>query len=183
MALTELVPGSGLGLAVGLINSWDEFDDPHEHLRDEDVIRRWLHRHGFELAAAAVVEGDVERARTLRTRLTAAFDAAGEAEAVELLNALLAEHGLPPRLEPAPAGWRFRSWPEEDDWLSFVAARAALGLLDAIADGGWERFGRCAGSPCRCVFVDRSRNRTRRYCSQLCADRVSQANHRRRAAR
>ena len=41
------------------------------------------------------------------------------------------------------------------------------------------RFGRCAGTPCRCAFVDRSRNRTRRYCcSTLCADRVAQAHYR-----
>ena len=59
-----------------------------------------------------------------------------------------------------------------------MAAYATAGLLEALRDLGWQRFGRCAGAPCRCAFVDRSRNRTRRYCCSLCADRVAQAQYR-----
>ena len=76
---------------------------------------------------------------------------------------------------------KLRAWPREES-LDAAAARAALGLLEAIRDLGWQRFGRCAGEPCRCAFVDRSRNRSRRYCCELCADRVAQASYRRRKA-
>jgi predicted RNA-binding Zn ribbon-like protein len=55
-----------------------------------------------------------------------------------------------------------------------------MSLLEAIRDDGWDRFGICAGAPCCCVFVDRSKNRSRRFCSDLCADRVAQALHRER---
>ena len=170
-------------MAVTLINSWDEYEPDHEHLRDADVLRRWFRGNGFPRAADAVTDGDVLRARELRSRLTAAFDAPTQAEAVEALNALMEESGTPPRLERDAKSWAFRSWPDEGEGFSFVAPYAALGLLEVIGDGGWERFGRCVGTPCRCVYIDRSRNRSRRFCSELCADRVAQADYRRRRRR
>lgn len=180
MPLTKLEPASGAYMAVTLINSWDEFDREHEHLRDADVLRRWLRGNGFPMAADAVSDADVERARQLRSRLTRAFDATTQAEAVAALNAVVEEFGTPPRLERAAESWTFRSWPDEGEGLGFIAPYAALGLLEVIRDDGWARFGRCAGSPCRCVYIDRSRNRSRRFCCQLCADRVAQADYRRR---
>jgi predicted RNA-binding Zn ribbon-like protein len=180
MPLTKLERATGDYMAVTLINSWDEYDREHEHLRDADVLRRWLRGNGFPTAADAVSDADVERARELRSRLTAAFDATTQGEAVEALNALVEEWGTPPRLERDAKSWAFRSWPDESEGLAFLAPYAALGLLDVIRADGWERFGRCAGSPCRCVYIDRSRNRSRRFCCDLCADRVAQADYRRR---
>jgi predicted RNA-binding Zn ribbon-like protein len=80
-----------------------------------------------------------------------------------------------PLFEWEGEGWRLR-WvgPVADS----VASTTAMSLLEAIRDDGWERFGICAGAPCCCVFVDRSKNRSRRFCSDLCADRVAQALHR-----
>jgi len=180
MPLTKLERATGDYMAVTLINSWDEYASDHEHLRDADVLRRWFRGNGFPRAADAVSDDDVPRARELRSRLTAAFDAATQAEAAEVLNAVVAEFGTPPRLERDADSWVFTSWPDEGEGIAFLAPYAALGLLEVIRDGGWERFGRCAGSPCRCVYIDRSRNRSRRFCGELCADRVAQADYRRR---
>jgi len=171
MPLTE----DGVTIALELLNSWDELVDPPELLRDAETLRRWLSSHGFD--AGSITEEDVPKARELRARLTAPFDARSEAEAVDLLNDLLAELGTPPRLERSSAGWRLRCWPREDG-LRAVGALGAFALLEAIRDLGWERFGRCEGAPCRCLYVDRSRNRSRRYCCRLCADRIAQARHR-----
>ena len=180
MPLTKLERASGAEMAVTLINSWDEYEPDHEHLRDADVLRRWFRGNGFPAAADAVADEDVPRARELRSRLTTAFDSATQAEAVEALNALVEESGTPPRLVRGAESWAFTSWPDEGEGLAFLAPYAALGLLEVIRDGGWERFGRCAGTPCRCVYIDRSRNRSRRFCCELCADRVAQADYRRR---
>jgi predicted RNA-binding Zn ribbon-like protein len=172
--------GEGVAVAVDLVNSWDEYDRPPE-LLSERWLRRWLAWHGFEQTAEQVSEADVARARELRGRLAAAFDAPGEEEAVAVLNDLVRELGIPPRLERSAQGWVLRAWPEETEaGLASAVARGALGLLEAIRDLGWTRFGRCAGAPCRCAFVDRSRNRSRRYCCHYCADRVAQATYRRR---
>jgi predicted RNA-binding Zn ribbon-like protein len=180
MPFTSSGRGSGFALAIDLVNSWDEFDEPPELLRNRSWLERWLRFHGFPGAAAAVTDGDVERARELRAQLTAAFDAPGEAEAVSVLAHLLTATAVPPVFERAASGWRFRWWPDESAGLAFVAPYAATGLLELIRDVGWQRFGRCSGSPCRCVYVDRSRNRSRRYCCSLCANRVAQAVHRQR---
>jgi predicted RNA-binding Zn ribbon-like protein len=56
-----------------------------------------------------------------------------------------------------------------------------MALLEAIQEHGWRRFGICEARPCRNVYVDRSRNRSRRYCSAACANRAAQAAHRARA--
>jgi predicted RNA-binding Zn ribbon-like protein len=171
--------GDGAAIAVDLVNSWDEYD-PDPELLSVAWLRRWLEWHGLERAAADVSERDVAYAQKLRGRLEAAFDARDEDDAVAQLNALVAELGVPPRLERADGGWRLRAWPADDAGIDGAVAHGAVGLLEVIRDLGWERFGRCDGAPCRCVYVDRSRNRSRRFCCALCADRTAQAAYRER---
>jgi predicted RNA-binding Zn ribbon-like protein len=172
--------GTGVGVAVDLVNTWDELEDEPDLIEGVRDVRTWLDWHGLHGAAERMRESDVERVRALRSRFDRVFDARSEAEAAELLNELAGEYATPPQLERVGRGWRLRSWPDERDGLGAVAAYATAGLLEAMRDLGWRRFGRCAGAPCRCAFVDRSRNRSRRYCCNLCADRVAQAHYRER---
>jgi predicted RNA-binding Zn ribbon-like protein len=53
-----------------------------------------------------------------------------------------------------------------------------MGLTVAIIEGGYERFGTCSSSTCDDVFVDGSRNRSRRHCSDTCTTRENVAAHR-----
>jgi predicted RNA-binding Zn ribbon-like protein len=170
--------GSGLAVAIDLINTWDELEPEPDLIEGLDDVRTWLEWHGLMTAAKRVGEADVDRVRALRARLDRVFDAGDEAEAANRLNELAREYGTPPVLERTHGGWHLRSWPAESEGLPAVAAYATAGLLIAFQQLGWARFGRCAGSPCRCAFVDRSRNRSRRYCCTLCADRVAQAQYR-----
>ena len=176
--------GSGLAVAVDLVNTWDELEAAPDLIEGLADVRYWLDWHGLHTAAKRLRSSDVDRVRALRARFDRVFDAKTEAEAVKLLNELSREYGTPPQLERTRGGWRLRSWPDEREGVPAVAAYATAGLLEAFRELGWRRFGRCAGTPCRCAFVDRSRNRTRRYCCNLCADRVAQALYRaRRKAR
>jgi predicted RNA-binding Zn ribbon-like protein len=170
--------GSGVAVAVDLVNTWDELHPEPDLIEGVADVRTWLEWHGLSAVAAQLREEDVDGVRALRARLDRIFDAKDEDEAATLLNELAQDYGTPPRLERAASGWQVRTWPDEHEGLPAVAAYAAAGLLDAFHTLGWRRFGRCAGSPCRCAFVDRSRNRTRRYCCSLCADRVAQAQYR-----
>ena len=182
MPLSREGRGTGWALAVDIVNTWDEYPHPMDLIDGPADVRTVLDWHGLHEAARMVEPRDAARLRRLRTRLERVFDAAGEDEAVRLLNELLAEHGTPPSLERAGDGWHLRAWPAESEGLRTAAALAAFGLLETIRDLGWARLGRCAGAPCRCAYVDRTRNRSRRFCSTLCADRVAQANARRRRA-
>jgi predicted RNA-binding Zn ribbon-like protein len=172
-----------VGLAVGLVNTWDVLADPPDVIRDVPQIARWLRLHeepGLEEAARRLTRSDLDRLRTVRDRLRQAFEAPDEADAVAALNGLLLETAAIPQLAAETRNWTYA--PRSKRTSDFVAAVTATGLLGAIQAGGWERFGVCAGAPCRCVYVDRSRNRSRTYCCQLCADRVNQAAYRRRRA-
>ena len=166
-------------LAVGLVNTWDVLDEEPEFLRDLPHLRRFLLEHRLKGEAEGAAESDLRRLRALRRRVRSVFEAASEKEAVEILNGLLTD--AVPQLRPGPGGWAFFfEARRERDLADRLGPRVAAALLEAIRSDGWERFGICDALPCRCVFVDRSRNRSRRYCSQLCADRVAAAAYRRR---
>ena len=169
-------PADGLTFAVRLLNSWDEYDADPEQLTGVPMVSRFLQRHGLRDASSLADETDLSALRSLRTRLTAAWDAETDARAVELLNRILADAPVPPRLAAGPGcGWELRYDRPGEPASRWAPALAATGLLEEIRDHGRLRLGRCAAAPCRCPYVDRSRNRSRRFCCSLCADRFNQA--------
>ena len=172
-------PDDPVALAVALVNTWDELENPPELLHDVDSLQRFLDRHGRETDVAA---RDLQRVRALRGSLRAAFEVDADDAAVAALNGILQESRARPQLQRVDGRWEL-AW--TGPTVEVLAATTAMSLLEAIRDDGRDRFGICAGAPCCCVFVDRSKNRSRRFCSDLCADRVAQAAHRarRRAAR
>ena len=172
-------PEDPVALAVDVVNSWDELADPPELLQDVQTLRRFLARRGFEAEAKRAGARELAEVRALRGRLRAPFEGPDEETAVVRLNQVLRETRAVRQLERAGRTWRFVF---VGPLVDVLAATTASSLLEAIRSDGWDRFGMCAGSPCCCVFVDRSRNRSRRYCSDLCADRVSQAAYRSRRA-
>jgi len=173
-------------LAVGLANTWDVYireamgRDP-ELLRDASALRRLLRFYRQERLARRVRAGDLGPVRALRDQLRAAFEAPSEVDAVELLNAILRRSGSVTQLVRAGNGWVYRHHAADASLVDMLATMTSIALLEVIRTQGWGRFGLCAADPCCCVFIDSSRNRSRRYCSNLCADRVSQAAYRRRA--
>lgn len=167
-------PEDPVALAVDLANTWDTLEPDPELLRDVASLKRFLTRRGY-VQAPSVSKADLARVRAVRDSLRAAFSAGTEERAVRELNRILSQNSAKPQLVSDGGTWRL-------EWVGAiadaVAATAAMSLLEAIRDDGWERFGMCAGAPCCCVFVDRSKNRTRRFCSSLCADRVAQSLYR-----
>jgi predicted RNA-binding Zn ribbon-like protein len=167
-------------LAVGLANTWDGMAREPEFLQSSGALRKLLRFYGQNQLAARATDADVPRVVRLRDQLRAAFAAEGPTAAAEILNAVLRDDASAPQLARARSGWRYRYHPQAAPVAQILGVTSALALGDIIRAGGWSRFGRCAAAPCDCVFVDVSRNRSRRYCSRLCADRVSQAAYRRR---
>lgn len=182
MEVTAFEPGDGVAFAVRLLNTWDELEPDPECLRNVDVVRRFLTRHGLADAARLAGDADVESLRSLRGRLAHAWDAADEETAVAELNAILAEASAQPWLARQDGRSDFRYDRPGMPIREFADALAARALLDEIAAGRWARFGRCDAGPCRCVFIDRTRSGVRRYCCRLCADRAAHQAFRRRRA-
>jgi predicted RNA-binding Zn ribbon-like protein len=163
-----------VALAVDLVNTWDVLEPDPEQLRDASALKRFLERRGYR-GGLRTTSRDLAQVRALRDSLRAAFTAEDEEAAVRELNGVLRASAAKPQFERSGQEWGVRWVGRVSD---SVATATAMSLLEAIRDDGWDRFGICAGAPCCCVFVDRSKNRSRRFCSDLCADRVAQALHR-----
>lgn len=65
-----------------------------------------------------------------------------------------------------------------DKSSSPLKVAAALSLLSFIEANGIERLGTCAAKNCIDVFIDRSQQRSRTYCSLTCQTRERVARHR-----
>jgi predicted RNA-binding Zn ribbon-like protein len=62
--------------------------------------------------------------------------------------------------------------------LEQLTTTVAMGLSQVVAQHGWQRLGVCSAEGCGNVYVDTSRNASRRYCSNTCASRSTVAAYR-----
>jgi predicted RNA-binding Zn ribbon-like protein len=62
--------------------------------------------------------------------------------------------------------------------LEQLTTTVAVGLSQLVVQHGWQRLGVCAAEGCGNVYVDTSRNASRRYCSNTCASRSTVAAYR-----
>ncbi len=168
-------------LAEDLVNTYDPTREDPEHLREPLDLRGFLENRGIEVNGS-VSHDDLEEVRALREQLRAVFAAADDAAAVDSLNTLLGASPLLPHLaEDTDGGWRLHlEAPAGASLARRVAAEAALGLATAVERYGAERLRQCGADTCFDVFLDTSRNRSRRYCSISCANRQNVAAFRRR---
>jgi predicted RNA-binding Zn ribbon-like protein len=123
-------------------------------------------------------EDDLDETIALRFRLRRVFDANDETEAVAKINAVLSEANAVPRLSLHGEGPHLHFESDDDSPARWLGAVTAMGLTVAIIEGGYERFGSCSSSTCNDVFVDGSKNRSRRHCSDTCTTRENVAAHR-----
>jgi predicted RNA-binding Zn ribbon-like protein len=170
-------------LAVDLVSSEPDAFDPDDPLADADRFRAWLGDARWWMRDRAG-PADLAPLAELRTDLRAVFDAAragDSAAVVAQLNDLLARHTPRPSVSGhGDADWHLHVASTEGPVAEEYAAGATMGLAMAFLDLGRERFGVCADDRCRGVYLDTSRNRSRRYCSDRCATRANVAALRRR---
>jgi predicted RNA-binding Zn ribbon-like protein len=156
----ETIEFWGGDLALDFANTV-EGDPPRiDHLRDYADLVTWARRAGV-LPANMRPDGDLEAARKLRGAIFAVFDAvaAGERPPARDLRALLDVH-----VDAVATGtivdgkwaWRGRH-PDRPVWPIAVAA------VDLLRSDKLGRLKRCAN--CNWLFLDRSRNGSRRWCS------------------
>lgn len=99
--------------------------------------------------------------------------------AVEIVNTILAER------QAIPALVRHDEW---DYHLHAIAANApladriavetAMAMIDVIRSDELSRLSVCADPTCNGLVIDLSRNRSRRFCSTTCGNRVAVAAYR-----
>jgi predicted RNA-binding Zn ribbon-like protein len=62
--------------------------------------------------------------------------------------------------------------------LEQLTTTVAMGIAQVVTQHGWQRLGVCSAEGCGNVYVDTSRNASRRYCSNTCASRSTVAAYR-----
>jgi len=159
-------------LAEDFINTYDTFLAEPEYLRAPADLRRFLIDHNIPVAKA-LNEDALAEAKALRIQLRELWISDNPDAIARGLNALLS--GKPLSAAFTPIG---RDGAELDlsvghdlPTLHRLAAESALGIGFALEKYGNERLRACAAEPCRNVFIDTSRNGTRRFCSDRCANR------------
>lgn len=103
--------------------------------------------------------------------------------AAATLNELLAAHPAHPHLAKERGAWRLHHHPHEAPLVPMWTAICAAGLAEMIGDGEAQRLGTCERADCGRVYVDVSKNASRRFCSLTCQNRVKVATFRERAGK
>jgi len=169
-----------VSIAVDLVNTRDATKD-QERLEGVHALAAFLREHNVRHHGRLRAE-DSAAVKRVRERLRGVFEATDEHAATDILNDILSDVDAHPYLaahdgEP----WHLHYAPTEAPVARHLAATAAMGLAMVISDEGFERLGVCAWERCRDVFVDTSKNRSRRYCDPaVCGNRATAAAYRER---
>lgn len=117
-------------------------------------------------------------------RLVFADVAAGRLDqAAEQVNGLLAATGARPMLESHDdEPWHLHFHGATDSLTTGWMAGCAVGLAVVLGSELYGRLGMCTAEHCDRVYVDTSKNGTRRFCSTACQSRVKAAAFRARHA-
>jgi predicted RNA-binding Zn ribbon-like protein len=135
-------------------------------------------------SAAQLRERDVPGFLALARRLREVFGALARCDvdaAAGRLNDLLAAHPAHPHLAKDDGHWRLHHHPADAALVPMATAITAEGMGRMIGAGAGSRLGTCSSDDCDRVFLDGSKNASRRFCSTTCQNRVKAAAFRRRA--
>lgn len=161
-----------LAMATELANSGEE-------MAAAEGLRAFLLRHRMS-QVGALTTTDVAAVVALRERVQAVFASDDLDAAVELVNALLRGAGTLPQLaEHDGEALHVHYAPTSAAIAHRLGAEAGMALALVLLDSGLERLKSCAAPDCADVFVDASRNRSRRYCDdRTCGNRLHVAAYR-----
>jgi predicted RNA-binding Zn ribbon-like protein len=170
-----------LDLALLLVNSLDQLDDPPDRLHNLSWLRSAFAAVGHAALGAQLDDADLPALRELRERLRPAFSSDDAAVVSATLNPLLAAAPGPTLVADATARGGVRLEVGHGlEGVPALAARLPTAVAEYVAANGPGRLGTCHSDPCRCAFVDRTRAGTRRYCCDYCNDRAASRAYRRR---
>ena len=120
-------------------------------------------------------QAELDAVRALRPKLAELWDMT-EDDAVRLVNTLLRDANALPQLVRHD-GWEYHihATSREAPLADRMAVDAAMAFADLIRFGELTRLRYCAAPDCDDVMIDLSKNRSRRFCSLTCANRVNVA--------
>jgi predicted RNA-binding Zn ribbon-like protein len=155
-------------LVIELVNTQDPVQDS---LRDLDSLQELLKIRPH--LSGRVTRRDLDVMRDLRSELRTIFTSAvagRHEDAMERLNSLLIQHPIHPQI----SGHDGQDWhmhlTESGSVPDRYAAGASMGLAVYVSTHGIERLGVCQAPLCGKIYFDTTADRSRRHCSDRCAN-------------
>ncbi|WP_022890934.1 CGNR zinc finger domain-containing protein [Agromyces italicus] len=127
-------------------------------------------------------DAELAEVRAARTRLRAVW-ALPRDELADAVNGILAEANALPRLvRHDGADWHIHATSHDAPLAERMLVEAAMALVDVVRADETGRLRECDADDCEGVYVDLSKNASRRYCSTRCGNRMAARAHRARAS-
>ena len=165
--LVNTLPGYDSGDTLTTLEDFDAYlvQNPYTGL---------IHRDDDELAAL----------RAIRPRLRRLWEVDRE-QAVPLVNEMLHDGAALPRLMKHDGiDWHIHATSDDAPLPTRVLVEAAMAFVDVIRADQYDRIRVCAADDCDSVYVDYSKNGSKRYCDTgNCGNRMNVNAYRRRKAR
>lgn len=175
-------PYQGLAkFTENFINTYQHSRKNPESLTDAAAVNQFLGQHGI-VPPVPVTEKDLPAIYQLRTKLRTIWSAERLEIAQAHTNQLLAYGSIRPELAQANASQLYLDFRVASDvsTLHEITIKSAVGMGVILQYYGLASLRTCAAPPCQVVFIDTSRNQSRRYCADRCANRHNIAAYRQR---
>jgi predicted RNA-binding Zn ribbon-like protein len=122
------------------------------------------------------IDRDLQELHDVRVTLERVRDIWGqdEAAAVAWVNETLAESDAVPRLvNHDDLGWHIHATDDDSPLAERMLVEAAMALVDVVRAERLDRLRDCEADDCTGVFVDLSKNGSKRFCSTRCGNRMA----------
>jgi predicted RNA-binding Zn ribbon-like protein len=159
-----------LRAAAALVNT-DQTDD---ELPTVAALDRFVAEWGWT-GSRRGDKAELERVRALRPRLRALWHADKDGVVAAVNDMLREAHALPHLVRHGEWDYHLHATPPDAPLSDRMMVEAAMAIVDVVRSGELDRLRVCDAGDCDDVVVDLSKNRTRRYCSTSCSNRVNMA--------
>lgn len=166
-----------LQAAVALANSAEGVDT----LTTLDDLDRYVREHEFT-GSRTHDQAELDAVRALRGELWELLTSDRDTT-VAVVNRMLASRSALPQLVRHDGwDWHLHATDPADPLADRIAVEAAMAMIDVVRLDELSRLGTCVADDCEAIVLDLSRNRSRRFCSTSCGNRVAVAAYRARQA-
>lgn len=159
--------------AVALVNS----AEPPDTMTTQAELDAFFARHKYT-GARTHDAAELTSVRALRDPLRDLLTSDRD-HAVQIVNTVLAERrAVPALVRHDEWDYHLHAIDASAPLADRIAVETAMAMIDVIRADELSRLSVCAEPTCNGIVVDLSRNRSRRFCSTTCGNRVAVAAYR-----
>jgi len=152
-----------------------------EDLPDVDAVLTWMDEWGWT-GGRPTTAAEVEQLHRVRARVGRLWQASLEEQVAEVNALLTAGRAVPRLVDHDDVGWHIHATDDDAPLGERFAVEVAMAMVDVIRAGERDRLSICSAEDCDDVYVDLSRNRSRKFCDGTCGTRANVAAYRARRA-